>query len=93
MSNRFFDISQYLTAFDLWCIAKRQKLLCALTGEKLTNETISVDHIIPKSQGGSNKRENIRLVHKDANLARRALSDKQFLELCKKVVSHLDSRP
>ncbi len=93
MSNRFFPRNEWLKAFDLFCIAKRQKLLCALTGEKLTNETISVDHIIPKSQGGSNRPENIRLVHKDVNLARRALTDEQFLSLCKKVVSYLSPRP
>ena len=93
MSNRFFPRDQWLKAFDLFCIAKRQKLLCALTGEKLTNETISVDHIVPKSKGGTNKPENIRLVHKDVNLARRALTDTEFLTLCKKVVNHLDSRP
>lgn len=93
MSNRFFSRDQWLTAFDLFCIAKKQRLLCALTGEKLTNETISVDHIIPKSKGGSNKPSNIRLVHKDVNLARRALTDEEFLTLCKKVVSHLSPRP
>jgi 5-methylcytosine-specific restriction endonuclease McrA len=55
--------------------------------EKLTNENISVDHIIPKSKGGSNKKENIRLVHKDANLAKRALSDAEFLGLCRQVIA------
>lgn len=93
MSNRFFTKDEWLTALDIWRIAKKQKLICALTGDKLTNDTISIDHIIPKSQGGSNKPENIRLVDKDVNLARRALTDQQFIELCKKVVSHLDPRP
>jgi len=92
-ANRDFCKDDHLRAFDIFCIAKKQKLLCALTGDKLTNETISIDHIIPKSKGGSNSPENIRLVHKDANLARRALSDKDFLSLCKKVVDHLDPRP
>lgn len=92
MSNRFFTKDEHLTAIDLWRIAKKQKLRCALTGEKLTNDNISVDHIRPKSLNGSNKPENIRLVHKDVNLARRALTDDEFLTLCKKVVSYLDPR-
>lgn len=93
MSNRFFSRDEWLTAIDLFHIAHKQKLICALTGEKLTNENISVDHIVPKSKGGSNKPENIRLVHKDANLARRALSDAEFLNLCRKVVQFSERNP
>lgn len=77
-----------LTAFDLWKQAKKQKLLCALTGIKLTKETMSVDHIIPMSKGGSNEPQNIRLVDKDVNLARRALTDEQFFALCQNVVNY-----
>ena len=77
-----------LTAGDLWKIAKKQKLLCVLTGIKLTRENMSVDHIIPMSKGGSNEPQNIRLVDKDVNLARRALTDEQFFALCRNVISY-----
>ena len=93
MSNRYFPDAEKLTAFDLWKIAKKQKLLCALTGVKLNAENISVDHIVAKSKGGSNRPENIRLVHKDVNLAKRALSDSEFLELCRKVVDFSERNP
>lgn len=93
MSNRFFSRDEWLTAIDLFHIAHKQKLICALTGEKLTNENISVDHIVAKSKGGSNRPENIRLVHKDANLAKRALSDSEFLDLCQKVVNFNKRNP
>jgi len=87
MSNRYFPKNEKLTTWDLWKIAKKQRMICALTGVKLTGENISVDHIVAKSKGGSNKPENIRLVHKDANLAKRALSDSEFLDLCRKVIA------
>lgn len=76
---------------DLYRIAKKQKLRCALTGEKLTNENISVDHIIPRSRGGTNVPDNLRLVILNANIARQALSDSDFLELCRKVVAWADA--
>lgn len=77
-----------LQPFDLWKIAKKQKLLCALTGKKLTKENMSVDHILPMSKGGSNEPSNIRLVDWDVNLARRALTDEQFFALCKSVIDY-----
>lgn len=93
MSNRFYPRDEWLTAIDLFHIAHKQKLICALTGVKLTNETISVDHIIPKSLGGSNRPDNIRLVDKNVNLARRALTDCEFLDLCRKVVEFRERNP
>jgi len=77
-----------ITPFDLWKIAKKQKLLCSLTGDKLTSLNASVDHIIPSSKGGKNIVTNIRLVTKDANFMKNSHSDEEFLELCKKVVNY-----
>lgn len=81
----------FITAFDLWKLAKKQKLICALTGRKLTRETISVDHITPYSRGGSNGVDNLRMVHIDANMAKQNLADPEFLQLCREVVSHSGS--
>ena len=75
-----------LMPFDLWRIAKKQKLKCALTGEKLTVKNISLDHILPKSKGGLNNTSNIRLVTSPVNFAKRNLSDIEFVELCRKVL-------
>lgn len=41
--------------------------LCALCGEPVTLEDASRDHIVPRSRGGSNSRENIQLTHKSCN--------------------------
>lgn len=80
------DKSSTLTKFDIWKIARRQKLKCALTGRKLINSNISPDHIVPLSKGGTTSLENIRLVIKEVNLCRQTLSDIDFIEMCKDVV-------
>ena len=80
-----FDKVCNLTRFDLWRIVKRQKMICPLTGRRLTNETMSPDHIIPVSKGGLATLENIRFVVMDANKARQALTDHEFFLLCKEV--------
>jgi 5-methylcytosine-specific restriction endonuclease McrA len=75
-----------ITAFDLWKIAKKQRLICPLTGEKLTNKNISVDHILPKSNGGTNEISNIRLIILQANRAKQSLTDTELYGLCKKII-------
>ena len=76
-----------ITAFDIWKLAKRQKLRCALTGQRLIRENVSVDHIIPKSKGGINELSNIRLVLKSINIAKQTMTDAEFIELCRGVVN------
>ena len=76
-----------ITAFDLWKLAKRQKLRCALSGQRLIRSNISVDHIIPKSKGGINELSNIRLVLKSINIAKQTMTDDEFVELCRGVVN------
>lgn len=73
---------------DLFSIAKKQKLICPLTGRKLTQENISVDHIKPKSQGGSLELDNLRLTVKEANLGKFLSTDEEFISLCYDVVKH-----
>ncbi len=73
---------------DLWRLAKNQKMICPLTGRKLTAKNISVDHIIPKSKGGSLELDNLRLVIKEANFGKFCMTDSEFISLCKDVVKH-----
>jgi 5-methylcytosine-specific restriction endonuclease McrA len=76
-----------LTPKMLWRIAKNQKLVCPLSGRKLNSENVSLDHIMPLARGGQNIIENIRLTDKSVNLAKHVLSDAEFMQLCKEVVS------
>jgi 5-methylcytosine-specific restriction endonuclease McrA len=85
---RYKKDNDKITAFDLWKIAKYQKLKCALTGEKLTIHNISTDHIIPKSKGGRNIPSNIRLTLHNVNVARMNMTDEEFMSMCKKVVDY-----
>jgi 5-methylcytosine-specific restriction endonuclease McrA len=75
-----------ITAFGLWKIAKKQKLRCALSGEKLTSENISVDHITPRSKGGFNILSNVRLTTRLVNMARRDSTDADFISMCRTVM-------
>ena len=46
-------------------LEKRQKGLCLICGETLDNgELLQVHHVIPKAQGGDNKLNNLRLLHR-----------------------------
>jgi CRISPR/Cas system Type II protein with McrA/HNH and RuvC-like nuclease domain len=64
---------------------------CYLTGEKIDldkTETYSLDHIIPLSRGGTRSIENMGLTIRYANQAKNAMLVGEFLELCKKVLTH-----
>lgn len=77
-----------VTKFELYRLARKQKLICPLTGRRLTNENISPDHVLPMSQNGTSDISNIRLVDVDANLGRRALDDIEFFKLCQDVTRY-----
>lgn len=90
-ANRTFHrkdkLDYKLTSFDLWKIAKYQKLICPVSGYKLTKHNTSVDHIIPISKGGTNHPSNIRLVDRTINLMILAQSDAEFFKICLHVVN------
>ena len=43
---------------------------CSLCGKQLSLDEATVDHIIPKSLGGTNIPENLQLAHKACNKAK-----------------------
>jgi 5-methylcytosine-specific restriction endonuclease McrA len=63
---------------------------CYLTGDKINivNGDYHLDHIFPKSRGGSNTIDNIAITTPEANLAKGALTISEFLDLCEKVLKH-----
>jgi 5-methylcytosine-specific restriction endonuclease McrA len=78
-----------ITALDLWSIAKKQKLICPLTGEKLTCKNISVDHIMPISKDGANTPSNIQLITNHANTIKNNMNLAELLHLCQAIVQRL----
>lgn len=69
---------------------KRQNERCYLSGRLLVlGLNASVDHIRPRCRKGSSTIRNIRWCDKDVNQAKRGLSIKSFVALCKDVADQL----
>lgn len=78
----------FITPQQLWSMAKKQRCLCPISGRKLKNGDIHVDHIIPKSKGGDNTISNLQLVPSIINMSKNCLYIKDFIALCKDVANH-----
>jgi 5-methylcytosine-specific restriction endonuclease McrA len=74
--------------FDLWKLAKKQKLVCAISGRRLTAENLSIDHIIPMVNGGSTEIHNMQLVDYYANLAKFTLTMDELYSLCEDILNY-----
>lgn len=48
-------------------LVRRQGSKCAYTGKRIDHKTSSIDHIVPRSRGGSSRWENVVAAHKDVN--------------------------
>jgi 5-methylcytosine-specific restriction endonuclease McrA len=71
----------------LW-VAQEGK--CAITGWDL-DDAAQIDHILPIARGGGHGMDNLRWVCAAANRAKRELTDDEFIELARAVVSQLGS--
>jgi 5-methylcytosine-specific restriction endonuclease McrA len=69
-------------ARDLAALWRRQRGMCALTGERLNRSNAEVDHILPRARGGSDEITNLRWTTAQVNRAKRDLTDAEFLKLC-----------
>lgn len=80
-----------ITAFDLASIWRKQRGRCALTGRRL-DRTAQIDHIHSKARGGGDDKSNLRWLCREANMARRELSDAEFLALCSDCMRWIGTR-
>lgn len=76
-----------ITKKSVAALYDRQRGLCALTGEKLTPENASLDHIIPISRGGTHTIENAQMLLYEVNRMKGTLTNDEFIELCAKVAA------
>ena len=80
-----------ITARDLAALWKSQRGLCALTGRKL-DRTAEIDHRLPKTRGGGDEITNLQWVTREANRAKRDLTDEEFHALCSDVMRWIGHR-
>lgn len=87
-AKRDFNLDEKITAWDLWHLAHRQKLICPISGRKLTNDNISLDHKIALSQNGTNLINNIQLLDYEVNIMKNSHSQNDFLKLIELIYLH-----
>lgn len=61
---------------------------CYLTGKEINIETddFNLDHIIPKTQGGTNELSNMGITTPLANMSKTGMNVEEYIELCKEVL-------
>jgi len=68
----------------LW---SKQSGCCSITGEVLVPGTnASLDHIVPRSKGGSNQEDNLQWVLRSVNRVKSDMTNAELYEFCQKVI-------
>ena len=73
---------------SLW---KRQHGRCALTGRRL-DRSAQLDHVLPKARGGTDDLANLQWLCEEANIAKRHMTDAEFVTLCSDVMAWIGRR-
>lgn len=67
---------------ELMDLLRKQRFKCALTGNELTPEESQLDHVIPRSKGGSDAKDNLQWLTSKVNRMKGTLSNEEFIEIC-----------
>ena len=79
------------TTQELASLWRKQRGRCTLTGRRL-DRAAQLDHILPKSRGGGDELHNLRWVCEAINIAKRHLTDDEFMALCSDVMRWIGDR-
>lgn len=75
---------------ELW---NKQDGKCAISGRTLViGLNVSLDHIVPKSKGGSNKVANLQWTLTSVNSGKLGETSEEYIELCRDIVSFNKSK-
>ncbi len=69
--------------------------VCYLTGRPINLEdskSYNLDHIVPKSKGGTNSLDNCGITCRDANQAKNDLTYDEFIQLCRDVIYYHEKK-
>lgn len=83
------NLGRPVTEAELRALWDAQDGRCALTGQLLDIHSADLDHIVPRSRGGSNEPSNLRWLTRTANQAKGNMLDGEFLALCAQVAEHI----
>jgi len=89
MHLRGADRATYIELARLW---KSQRGKCALSGQRLARENAHLDHKLPKRRGGGDSIENLQWLSREVNMAKRDMTDAEFIAMCANVMSFIGQR-
>ena len=73
------------TASELMSLLRKQEFKCALSGRKLKPDRSQLDHIVPKSKGGSDDVDNLQWLTAKVNRMKGTMSNEEFINVCGEV--------
>lgn len=78
------------SARDLAELMNKQGQRCVYSGEvlQLASDNTHLDHILPRSRGGSDHISNLQWITKQVNRMKSDLTHEEFIEACQQVVEH-----
>jgi 5-methylcytosine-specific restriction endonuclease McrA len=78
------------TKVEFYSLCESKEWKCSYCGKSLTKRTVSEDHIIPLSKGGSDNIDNIAPCCRFCNIRKHARSLEEFFEYLKRIGSSVD---
>ena len=77
-----------VTATTLEAIMKLQKGKCYYSGQTLTLDNVSCDHLQPLSRGGEHVPSNVVLCTKEVNQMKGTMTESEFIAICLEIGSY-----